>query len=374
MRILQVAPPWFSVPPSRYGGTELVVSELTDGLVAAGHDVTLLASGASTTSARLVSVYDEPPTAELGDTCTDLLHVTAADDLGAFDVVHDHTLLGASREEARGTPHVVHTLHDPWTDRSRAVYRRLGGKVALVAISHAQAHHAPEIPVRAVIHHGVDVRRYPMRRRQEEALAFVGRASPDKGPLLAIEVAQRTGRPLHMAIKVDEPDEHRYWETVLEPATHRADVHVTFNATHAQKGWILSHAHAAILPIQWDEPSGLVMIEAMASGVPVITFARGVTPELVVDGVTGHLVDPRAWVGGLTHAVETAGELDPTTCRQHVATQFSRERMVDDYLDLYEQLAVPRFRRSRYRAVIPAPAVGLPGTRRPEGARPLVTP
>lgn len=363
MRILQVAPPWFPVPPSRYGGTELVVGELTEGLVAAGHEVTLLASGGSSTSARLVSVYDEPPSAELGDTLVELLHVMAVDDLGAFDVVHDHTLLGASREQARGTPHVVHTLHGAWTERSRAVYRRLGAQVALVAISQDQARRAPEVPVRTVIHHGVDVRNYPMRGERGGALAFVGRASPDKGPLLAIEVARRTGRPLHMAIKVNEPDEHRYWETVLEPATHRGDVHVTFDATHAQKSWILSHAHAVVLPIQWDEPFGLVMIEAMASGVPVVAFARGAAPELVVDGVTGHLVDPRAWVGGLVHAVEAADEIDSATCRHHVATRFSRERMVDDHLELYEQVAVPRFLRSRHRPATSASPVGpLVGT------------
>lgn len=360
MRILQVAPPWFSVPPARYGGTELVVAGLADGLVAAGHEVTVLAAGGSTTSARLATVYDAPPTADLGDTTTELLHVLAADDLGPFDIVHDHTLLGTALAAARGAPHVVHTLHGAWTDRSRAVYRRLGERVTLVAISHDQAARAPDVDIRVVIHHGVDVDAYPVCLDRGEALAFVGRASPDKGPELAIEVARRTGRPLHMAIKVNEADEHRYWDTVLEPATHLADVHVTFDATHEQKTWILSHAYALLAPLQWEEPFGLTMVEAMASGVPVVAFARGAAPELVVDGVTGHLVPPRTWVGGLVRAVEDVGGISPAACREHVAACFSRGCMVEHHLDLYEELTVPRFRRTRAPVSRPREMAGNP--------------
>lgn len=347
MRILQVAPPWFPVPPPRYGGTELVVGGLTEGLVAAGHDVTLLAAGSSATGARLVTVYDDPPTADLGDMVTELLHVLAAEDLGPFDIVHDHTLLGASLAAARSTPHVVHTLHGPWTERSRGVCRWLGQRVALVAISNDQAERAPDVAIEAVIHHGIDLDAYPCRHDRGDWLAFVGRASADKGPELAIEVARRTGRPLHMALKINEVDEHRYWDTVLEPATHHADVHVTVDATHEQKTWILSHAHAVVAPIQWEEPFGLAMVEAMACGAPVVAFARGAAPELVLDGVTGYLVPPRAWVSGLVRAVEAAGDIVPAACRQHVVDRFSRHRMVEDHLDLYERLAVPRFRRTR---------------------------
>lgn len=352
MRILQVAPPWFPVPPACYGGTELAVSELAEGLVAEGHEVTLLASGGSRTSATLATVYDAAPSTDIGDPVTELLHVMAVDDLGPFDVVHDHTLLGTARAQAHGTPNVVHTLHGAWSDRSRRVYQRLGRDVSLVAISHDQARRGPEVPIRAVIHHGISVDAFPLGLDHGDALAFVGRATPDKGPEIAIEVARRTSRPLHMAIKVNEPDEQDYWRTVLEPAIRRIEAHVIFNADHERKVQILSGAHAAIVPIQWDEPFGLVMIEAMACGTPVVAVARGAAPELIIDGVTGHLVDPTAGVESLCEAVEAVEDIDPATCRLHVATHFSRERMVDDHLDLYERLTVPRFRQ-RPRATWP---------------------
>lgn len=345
MRILQVAPPWFEVPPRRYGGTELVVGALADGLVDAGHDVTLLASGGSTTRATLHSVYDRPPREDLGDTLTELLHVLAVDELGSFDVVHDHTVIGTARLAARGTWPVVHTLHGPWTGRSLPAYRRLGQHVALVAISHAQAAGATGVPIAGVVHNGIAVDRYPVGLDRTDEIVFVGRANPEKGPEEAIEVARRTGRPLAMAIKVNEPDEHDYWNRVLEPGLEGLDVQVVLDATHDEKAAMMARAHVVLVPIQWEEPFGLVMVEAAACGAPVVVYGRGAAPEVVRDGETGVVVPPGAGVAGLVTAVEAAADIDPATCRTHAEENFSSARMITGYLDLYERLRQPRFRR-----------------------------
>ena len=347
MRILQVAPPWFAVPPRRYGGIELVISTLADGLVAAGHDVTLLAAGGSHTAARLETVYDTPPSVDLGDPVTELLHVTAVDDLGPFDVVHDHTLIGASRLAARGTWPLVHTLHGVWTERSRALYRRLADHLALVAISHDQAERAHGVPITAVIPHGLDLDHYPVSVDHTDELAFVGRANPEKGPADAIEVARRTGRRLVMALKVNEATEHAYFDEVLAPMLARADVELVDDATHEVKTAIMARAHAVLAPIAWDEPFGLVLAEAAACGTPVVTYGRGAASEVVRDGVSGIVVDPTAGVDGLVAAVEASGSIDRGGCRRHVEEQFSAVRMVDDHLQLYADLGTPRFKRAR---------------------------
>jgi glycosyltransferase involved in cell wall biosynthesis len=347
MRILQVAPPWFEVPPRAYGGIELVIGALADGLVAAGHDVTLLASGGSRTAAHLHTVYPAPPSLDLGDTMTELMHVMAVDDLHGFDVVHDHTLLGTAWSVAHGTWPLVHTLHGPWSERSVQVYRRLASGAALAAISHDQAARAPSVPIAAVVYNGIDVDRFPIGLDRTDELVFVGRASPEKGPEQTIEVARRTGRPLAMAIKVNEPTEHDYWQQVLKPLLCGIDARVTLDATHEEKTAMMARAHAVVLPIQWDEPFGLVMAEAAACGAPVVVYGRGAAPEVVQDGVTGFVIDPDAGIEALCEAVEVADTIDAATCREHVLAHFSSQRMVAGYLELYEELRRPRFMRAR---------------------------
>jgi hypothetical protein len=230
MRVLQIAPPWFPVPPTGYGGIEWVVSSLADGLTALGHDVTLVANGDSETSAELVSVFDGSTPQRLGDVWMDAAHaVTAYLHANDVDVVHDHTgVIGPAIAAAGGlrTP-VVNTLHGPWTDGNTLLYRAISRRVALTSISHDQAARAPEgVRVAAVVHNGIELDAYPVGRQREDFLLFVGRASPEKGPEVAIEVARRVGLPLVMAMKVNEPDEHRYLAEVVQPAMERADVHV----------------------------------------------------------------------------------------------------------------------------------------------------
>lgn len=340
MRVLQIAPPWFAVPPRTYGGTEWIVSLLADGLVDAGHDVELLASGGSITRARLRTVYDEPPSASLGDVATELGHVLEAYLApGDVDLIHDHSgFIGPALGALARTVPVVHTLHGAWTPASTRIYRLLSDRIALVAISHDQARRRPAgVDLAGVVHNGLDARLYPFCADKDPFLLWVGRASPDKGPEVAIEVARRVGLPLAMALKVNEVDEHLYLREVLEPAMTGQDVTVVRNASLEDKVDLMERARCVLFPAQWPEPFGLVMLEAMACGTPVVAYANGATPEVIADGQTGYVV-PAGDLDALCAAVEQTGDIDPQRCRDHVERAFSAERMVAGYLEVYAQV------------------------------------
>lgn len=340
MRILEVAPPWLEVPPRAYGGTEWVVSGLADGLTRLGHDVTLIASGGSQTCARLETVFEEPRFDRLGDARVETVQALAAfRRRHDFDVIHDHTAaVGPALASTVGdSPPVVHTLHFPWSDDQVRLMRMVAPPVHLVAISHDQACAAPgDIPIAAVIHHGIPLERYRFSRHKGDYLLFVGRASHDKGPATAIEIALRLGRPLVLAIKIHEPDERRYYHEVLEPLI-TAGIEVVPNPRHEQKVDLMGDAAVVILPIQWAEPFGLVIPEANACGTPVVAFGLGAAPELVAAGRSGFVVPPGD-VDGFCAAVERAPTLVPEECRRHVQVRFSVERMVADYERLFRSI------------------------------------
>lgn len=344
MRIAQIAPPWLTVPPARYGGTERVVSLLAEGLMARGHDVTLFASGGSSTGARLVSPLEVPPPAtQLGNVWDETTHVLDAyRRAGEFDVIHDHTEMGPAVGSLLGGPPVVHTLHQTWTPQTVRLFERLADSVHLVAISHAQAVAGPDVPLAGVIHHGLDLTGFATPDHKEDRLIWVGRASPDKGPVEAVEIAERAGLPLTMLIKVGEPDEHHYWDEVL--AARLTDgVEVVQNADQATKVRELGRAKGLLFPIDWDEPFGLVMIEALACGTPVVATHRGSVQEVVDHGTTGFLVDPDDRVRGSVSAVAHLDDLSPEDCRRAVEHRFSATRMVAAYDRLFERL-VPAHR------------------------------
>jgi glycosyltransferase involved in cell wall biosynthesis len=343
MRILQLAPPWFTVPPVRYGGTELVVSALTDQLVDRGHQVTLLASGGSLTRAELRTVYAIPPAEQLGDGIVELPHVLAGyEERHRYDVIHDHTVTGACVGALLDGPPIVHTVHGAWTPELCRLYERLAGRVALVAISHDHASHAPPgLPLAGVVHNGIDVSHYPFEASSNGHLAWVGRAGPDKGADLAVAVATRLGLPLRMAMKLNEPEEHRWWAEVMVPLLDDSDTTVVHNASHAQKLAVLRGAAALLVPIRWDEPFGLTMVEAGACGVPVVAFARGAVPEIVADGRTGSTVPPGD-VDAMCAAVERVPVIDRGTCRSHVEQNFAAARMTQGYERIYASLAPTR--------------------------------
>ncbi|MFN8035197.1 MAG: glycosyltransferase family 4 protein [Acidimicrobiia bacterium] len=334
MRIAEIAPVWFAVPPTGYGGIELVVALLADGLVEHGHDVTLFASGGSRTKATLVSPLAEPPDPSLlGSVWYDAFHATASylhsDD---FDVIHDHSgIIGPAIGAVRGRPPVVHTLHGPWTGQARAYYELIHERLHLVAISEAQRADGPDLRYAATVHNGIDLSSYGYRAEKDDFLVYIGRANPDKGPVRAIEIARRAGRPLKMILKRNEPPEREYYTSVVEPMLG-SDVEVVANIPHDTKVDLLGRARAMIFPIQWMEPFGLVMTEAMACGTPVVTTNWGAAPELVDDGVTGFRRDTD---DELVEALARIDDISPEACRDRVERLFSAEAMVRGYEQVF---------------------------------------
>lgn len=335
LHIGMIAPPWVAVPPPEYGGTELVVDQLARGLVLAGHDVTLFTTGDSTcpvprrwTHPRAVGTT--------GGLLDELSHVEAAYSvLGNCDVIHDHTLLGPLWAIANHVrPPVVATAHGPFNPELAELYRTIGQHLAVIAISHHQAGTAPTVPVTRVIHHGIDVDGIPVGTGDGGYVAFLGRMHPDKGVHRAIDVARSAGRRLLIAAKMWEPAERQYFAEVVEPMLG-PDVEYVGQVGGADKWELLGRAEALINPIRWPEPFGLAMIESLAAGTPVLTFAEGAAPEIVDHGRTGFICDDEI---DMAERLATVGTLDRQQCRRVVETRFSTGRMIADHLELYREL------------------------------------
>ncbi len=342
MRIAEIAPPWVSVPPPSYGGIELVVSLIADGLVDRGHDVTLFASGGSHTTGTLVSpLAATPKLADMGLSVTDdTIHTLSAYlRAGEFDVVHDHSGWGpAYGAMLNGSPPVVRTLHGPWSDDARRFHAALAGRVHLVAISESQAGLNPDLAYAGVVHNGLDVDAYTYLEAKDDYVLFLGRCSPEKGPEIAVEVAKRAGKHLKMVCKRAEPAEISYWERMVEPRL-TGDEDIQFDVSHDEKVDLLAHAQGTLCTIQWAEPFGLVMIESMACGTPVIVPPMGAAPELVVDGETGFL---RSGIDEMVACVARLGEISPAACRARVVDHFSAASMVSGYEKVFERVVGAR--------------------------------
>jgi glycosyltransferase involved in cell wall biosynthesis len=335
MRIGIISPPWAPVPPPAYGGTESVLDRLARGLVAAGHEVLLAAPDNSTCPVpRVAGLPAAPLDAPLtGEGITELRHVVHAyKAMTDLDVVHDHTLAGPLyRHRPKHVP-VVTTNHGPFQTVLNDLYEVIAHDVAIVAISHHQASMAKPIPIAAVIHHGIDVERVPFGGGTGGYACFLGRMSPDKGPREAVLTAREVGVPLRMAAKVRERAEHAYYTEEIKPLLG-GDVEFLGEIGEQEKYQLLSDAFALLNPIQWPEPFGLVMIEALAAGTPVVTTTAGAAPEIVDHGVTGYLCRD---IDALADALILAKDLDRAACRAAAATRFSTERMVTDHVALYE--------------------------------------
>ena len=336
LRAAIVAPVWFAVPPTGYGGIELVVSLLAEGLVAAGHDVTLFASGDSLTKGRLSAVFPTAPSDQIGRTFTELRHVLAGyASAEEFDVINDHTgMLGTAVGGLVKTP-VLSTVHGPLdTAELQEMYGRiakLAPSVGLISISENQRRPMPDLPWAATIPNAIDLSIYPCKPHRGEYLLFVGRMSPDKGAHRAVAVAMDLGIPLKIAGKRREVKERQYFAEFVEPHLGHG-VEYLGEVTHGKKVELLQHARATLFPIDWEEPFGLVMIESMACGTPVIATRHGAVPEVIEDGLSGVIVDNYREMAG---ALERADTLDPIECRRYVEERFSPERMVDDYVAAY---------------------------------------
>ena len=354
MRIGLIAPPWLPVPPPAYGGTEAVVDRLARGMQAAGHEVVLFTTGDATCPVERRWVFEQAQAPRMGEAVAELRHlVHAYEALTSCDVVHDHTVIGPTYAERLPSLPVVTTNHGPFDRELLDVYRAVARRVPIIAISHAQAATARGLPIAAVIHHGIDVERFPMGAGDGGYLLFLGRMTPDKGAEQAIAVARRAGMPLLLAAKMREPAERRYFEERVRPLLGPG-VEFVGEAGAAEKCHLLAGAVALLNPIQWDEPFGLVMIEALACGTPVLATARGAAPEIVDHGVTGFLgLDE----DGLVAAVGRAAELDRTACRAAVTERFSTARMVEEHLGLFARVLAARDAGRRAVAERPASAV-----------------
>jgi glycosyltransferase involved in cell wall biosynthesis len=347
MRIAILSPTWFPVPPKGYGGIEAVVALLADGLVAAGHDVTLFASGDSQTRAELVSYFDEAPSGRIGTTQADLLHaLTCFERADGYDVVNDHSgPLAAAMGCLTATP-LLHTVHGPLVGEWATIYRKLAAatrKLGLVSLSLNQQRMAPELPWAANCPNAIDFGKYPLRVEKGDYVFFVGRMSPEKGAHRAIEVARKAGFPIKLAGKCREPEEQVYFDELVRPQLG-PDAEYLGEVTHDEKTALLQEARALVFPIEWEEPFGLVMIEAMACGTPVVATRRGAVPEVVSEGVGGIVVES---YHELADALEFAFRLDPVECRRDVEDRFSPERLVEHYVAAFEVAAAGEVERLR---------------------------
>jgi glycosyltransferase involved in cell wall biosynthesis len=339
MRICIVAPPWFAVPPQGYGGIEAVVALLADGLVDAGHDVTLVAAGASQTAGQLVRTAEEAQAERLFEAAPDLEHSLQALELAdGFDLVNDHSgLIGAALAGLWPIPS-CHTVHCRIDGEAGVIYRRLARTVPslrLISISRSQRQPLPVLPWIANCPNAIDLDAYPASSRRGDYLLFLGRLYPEKGAARAIDVAEELGLPLKIAGKCREPLEQRYFDEEVAP---RLSPRVEWlgEVTHAEKVELLAGARCTLFPIDWPEPFGLVMAESLACGTPVVATRRGAVPEVLgAQGEGGIVVDD---VRDLARAVEQTDAIDPGTCRRYAERMFSPARMVRSYLEAYEDV------------------------------------
>lgn len=348
MRIAQVAPLMESVPPRLYGGTERIVSYVTEELVEQGHDVTLFASGDSRTRARLVPCAAKA--LRLSDVKDPIpYHLIMLDEVrrlaSSFDVLHFHVDMlhyPVIRDFASRT---VTTLHGRLDLQDMHPLYKTFSEAPLVSISANQRKPMPPVNWAGCIHHGLpqDLLKPPASRR-DDYLAFLGRISPEKRPDRAIEIAVRAGRELRIAAKVDKVD-HDYWRQVIEPLVERhTNVHYIGEIGDAEKADFLGNASALLFPIDWAEPFGLVMIEAMACGTPVVAWNSGSVPEVVDPGVTGFVVDS---IEEAVSAVSLIGNLDHRRIREIFDQRFTAARMARDYVAIYRRLLDAGARLSR---------------------------
>jgi glycosyltransferase involved in cell wall biosynthesis len=336
MRIAILSPVWFPVPPTGYGGIEWVVWLLAEGLVDAGHDVSLFASGDSRTRAKLEHLYPTAPSEMIGRTWQDLRHtLNCYSRQDEFDLINDHSgLLAANIGGALRTP-VVHTVHGPLNGEPGIAYQQLAAiapNVGLISISMNQRKPLPDLNWIGNCPNALDFSVYPFRPDKGEYLLFLGRMSPDKGCHRAVAVAMETGLPLKMAGKLREPKEREYYKEFVEPHLS-SEIEYLGEVTHGQKVELLQHARATLFPIEWEEPFGLVMIESMACGTPVIATRWGAVPEVIEHGRSGVIVDD--W-RSIPDALAEADRLDPNQLRHFAEQNFSPERMVADYTAAFE--------------------------------------
>lgn len=344
MRIAQIAPLWERVPPTTYGGTELVVGLLTEELVRRGHEVTLFASGDSITKATLESVH--PKALRLDKSVKEaaiyeMLQLTRVYERAKdFDIIHSHMGCAALPYARLVKTPTVHTLHGIFTPDNEKLFT-YARQQPFISISHDQREPRLGLNYAATVYNGIDTSAYRFYPKPSDPpyLAFLGRLSPEKGTHLAIEIAKRSGWTLKIAGKIDAVDVE-YYETEIKPHIDGEQIQYLGEANHVQKNILLGNAVATLFPITWREPFGLVMIESMVSGTPVIAMKLGSTSEVIAHEQTGFLCSS---VEECLQALQRIPEIDRAKCRQHVEENFSVQRMTDGYEAVYQKVLAERF-------------------------------
>lgn len=336
MRIAIIAPPWLPVPPTGYGGTESVLDALARGLQHAGHEVMLFSSGDSLCPVRRRWHFAE--SVGFGNSDGALLEmrqvIAAYDAAKEFDIVHDHTIAGPIYAMGFSDRTVVTTNHAPFAGGLEEYYRAISKRVPVIAISQAQAASASGVELAAVIHHGVDTREFPEGDGRGGYALFLGRIVPSKGVHTAAQVALAAGVPLVIAGRCSEPDEIAYFEGSVRPLLGRT-VEFIGEVDRRTKLKLLGDASCLLNPIAWPEPFGMVMLESLACGTPVVATHRGAAPEIVEQGVSGMLADDHL---GLIEAIQKTDSLDRIRCREIANERFSASQMVDRHLAVYEKV------------------------------------
>ncbi|HEB12607.1 MAG TPA: glycosyltransferase family 4 protein [Actinobacteria bacterium] len=329
-----IAPVWIRVPPEAYGGIELIVSLLVEGLVAKGHDVTLFASGDSVTRAKLVSVYPQPQTEKMGSFLPNMFHVGSAYDCcrqDDFDIIHDHTSYWGAVFGPHMDKPVLVTLHGELNSSTIPLLKKFKDAVYYNAVSENQRRLLPELRYVKTVRNTIDFGSFTVQTDKRGYLLSFSRICPEKGIHIAIEVSKESGKPLIIAGKIDNryPE---YFKNMIEPQVDGVNIQFLGEVSARQKRDLMSGADCLLFPIQWDEPFGLVMLESMACGTPVVAFDRGATAEVIISGQNGFVVESVAQMVGV---LDRCSSIDPLVCRRWVETNFSIDRMIDGYLENY---------------------------------------
>ena len=338
MRIAQIAPLYESVPPKTYGGTERVVSWLTEELVRLGHEVTLFASGDSMTTARLVPCSRQ--SLRLDNTCIDhlahqfVLLEKVLREKDEFDILHFHIDYFHFPISSRDSYVHLTTLHGRLDIPDLVPLYEIFSDMPVTSISDAQRDPLPHLNWQGTVHHGMPRDLYKDYPKGGKYLAFLGRTAPEKGLDRAIEIAQRVGMPIKIAAKVDKADQE-YFDTCIRPLLKLPNVEFVGEIGYPEKNQFLGEAAAVLFPICWPEPFGIVMIEAMACGTPVICYPFGSVPEVMRDGLTGYIVSD---IESAVEAIGKVGKLDRKKIRKYFEQHFTSSRMTADYLRIYDRL------------------------------------
>ena len=342
LRIAVLAPPWIAVPPPGYGGIEAVVDLLCEALVQRGHEVMLFAAPGSRSAAGVYPLLEDAHPDEIGSSLYESDHVAcaweqvelAAERGERFDVVHDHSGFTALAMADRVDAPVVHTIHGPFAPETVHFYQRHARKATLVAISRSQAQSAPSgVHIAGVVPNPIAVDRWPLRERKKDYLLWVGRMDPVKGPDRAIQAARLAGRTLVLAGPVQAGQDDFFRERVA-PYVDGRGVHYVGEVAGVAKQELFANAAALLMPVRWREPFGMVMVEALACGTPVVAFAEGAATEIVIDGENGMLVADEA---EMAQAIDRVDTIDPVRCRESVARRYSVAVTAAGYERLYRQ-------------------------------------